>query len=240
MGYPATDITADGTVSQERPAGTRIDASGDPATGAGAGADLRGAKRYTSLIRSAKLISAQGEFVCVIRDVSSTGIGLRAFHRLPGGERVALELQNGDIFELRKVRSEGREGSYTFETPIPVESLIKENWNYPKRQLRLNLAIPLTISALTGRGEAITQNLSQQGARIECDLPFAIDQTVRLDGGAHFGARSGGGRPEIRAKVRWRKGDNYGLVFDTTFALQDFARIAAAMQCPGLLDGTEF
>ena len=50
------------------------------------GADQRAAPRFTLLIRAAKLVSAQGEFVCVIRDVSETGVsvrrlqGLRAAH----------------------------------------------------------------------------------------------------------------------------------------------------------------
>ena len=40
------------------------------------GNDQRGAPRYTSLIRAAKLVCGQGEFVCVIRDVSSTGVSV--------------------------------------------------------------------------------------------------------------------------------------------------------------------
>ncbi|MCH2487866.1 MAG: PilZ domain-containing protein [Erythrobacter sp.] len=207
MGYPETDFEAADDQSQTR--------------------DQRGARRYTSLIRSAKLISGSGEFVCVIRDVSSSGISLRAFHRLPSGDRMALELPNGETFELKKVRSEGREGSFTFLTPVPVETLIRETTNYPKRQLRLNIEIPVAVACLTGRGEAITRNLSQQGACIDCDVPFAIDQTVKL---------TGGDLPEIRAKVRWRRAHEYGLVFDTTFSLADFARLAAAIQSPVLLD----
>ena len=188
--------------------------------------DQRGATRYTSLIRSAKLICGSGEFVCVIRDVSATGISLRTFHRLPSGDRMALELPNGDAFELQKVRSEGREGSFTFLTPVPVEKLIREAPDYPKRQLRLNIEMPIDVSCLTGRGQAITRNLSQQGACIDCDVPLAIAQTVKL---------TSGDLPEIRAKVRWRRAPEYGLVFDNTFSLSDFACMAASIQSPVLL-----
>ena len=188
--------------------------------------DQRGATRYTSLIRSAKLICGSGEFVCVIRDVSATGISLRTFHRLPSGDRMALELPNGDAFELQKVRSEGREGSFTFLTPVPVEKLIREAPDYPKRQLRLNIEMPIEVSCLTGRGQAITRNLSQQGACIDCDVPLAIAQTVKL---------TSGDLPEIRAKIRWRRAPEYGLVFDNTFSLSDFARMAASIQSPVLL-----
>ena len=194
--------------------------------GEAAHADQRAAKRYTSLIRAAKLVSAHGEFVCVIRDVSSQGISLRMFHDVPSDETMGLELQNGDSFELRMVRAEGREASFTFADEVEVEQLIRENWNYPKRQLRLNLTIPLSVASLTGKSEAITFNLSQQGASIECDARFALDQTVRIQAPQ---------MPELRAKVRWRKDNSYGLVFDNTFTLRDFAIMAAKMQCLALV-----
>ncbi|WP_341712377.1 PilZ domain-containing protein [Erythrobacter sp.] len=189
-------------------------------------ADQRGAPRYTSLIRAAKLVCGQGEFVCVIRDVSATGVSLRTFHGLPTDEQIALELQNGETYEMRQVRADGFDGSYRFERVVPVEKLIHENWAFPKRQLRLNLAMPLTVSTLTQKANAYMLNLSQQGARVECDSVFAIDQTVRIEN--EF-------MPEIRAKVRWRRDANYGLAFDTFFSLREFALLAARVQCPLLL-----
>jgi hypothetical protein len=193
-------------------------------------ADQRAAKRYTSLIRAAKLVSAHGEFVCVIRDVSSTGISLRMFHDVPGDEIMDLELQNGDRYELRKVRSNAREASFTFADEVEVEGLISETWKYPKRQLRLNLVIPLSVTTLAGKCEAVTSNLSQQGASIECDARLALDQTVRLQG-KHM--------PEVRAKVRWRKDNCYGVVFDNTFTLREFGVLAAQFQCPSLVRSDE-
>lgn len=189
--------------------------------------DQRAAPRYHSLIRSAKLISAAGEFLCVIRDVSATGIGLRGFHRLPADKSAALELQNGETFELTAVRRQGLDGSYRFTRPIEVERLISETWTYPKRQLRLNLCVPLTITTLTQRAEAVTLNLSQQGTRVECDAVFAIDQNVRI---------RGQGLADIRAKVRWRRDANYGLVFENIFSLRELALLAASLQCPMLLE----
>ncbi len=44
------------------------------------GQEKRSDARFTSLIRAAKLVTSQGEFICVIRDVSATGISLRTFH----------------------------------------------------------------------------------------------------------------------------------------------------------------
>ena len=190
--------------------------------------EQRSARRYTSLIRAAKLITMHGEFVCVIRDVSASGISLRAFHDLPRDDISSIELQNGEIFNMRQVRANGMEASYAFRSPVAVERLINETWNFPKRQLRLNIAVPLTVRSVlaTARIEAITENISQQGACIECDSKLALDQPVMLEAD-HLG--------EIRARVRWRAGTQYGVVFDNTFTLRDFAMLAANVQCPLLV-----
>ena len=90
--------------------------------------------------------------------------------------------------------------------------------------------MPIRLSTLTQRCEGLVVNLSQQGARFECDGLFAIDQNLRvetLEPVPEF--------PETRAKVRWRRDKEYGVVVDATFTLGDFARLAARIQCPGLL-----
>ena len=188
--------------------------------------EQRGAPRYTSLIRSAKLVCGQGEFLCVIRDVSATGISLRTFHELPQDQAISLELQNGESYGLQEIRRSGNEASYQFDRPVAVDRLIHETWNFPKRQLRLNIAIPLTLSTLSQQAEAETVNLSQQGARVSCEAGFALDQTLRVASPSFR---------ETRATVRWRKNGHYGLVFDNTFSLREFALMAAAVQCPAML-----
>lgn len=190
------------------------------------GPEQRSAPRFTSLIRAAKLVCGQGEFVCVIRDVSASGVSLRTFHGLPTDADVALELQNGESYELEQVRASGFDASYRFEGTVDVERLISENWSFPKRQLRLNIMMPVRASTLTQRSNAFITNMSQQGARLECDNVFAIDQSIRIENDY---------MPEVRCKVRWRRDANYGLAFDNFFSLREFALLAARVQCPLLL-----
>jgi hypothetical protein len=195
-----------------------------------AGDELRAAPRFTLLIRAAKLVSAQGEFVCVIRDVSETGVSVRLFHALPGCKDFALHMPAGAVYEITSVWQRDNEAGFTFEQAVEVERLVNESSDYPKRGLRLGLCFPVTINTLTGSHEAVVENLSQQGARITCDSLLAIDQTVRL-----VAPGLSGRNRELRAKVRWRRDQNYGLVFDDTFTLGDFARLAAQLQAPALL-----
>lgn len=194
-------------------------------------AELRAARRYTLLIRAARLTTPQGEFVCVIRDVSDTGVSVRLFHALPPSSEYELHMPAGAVYPIRNVWQRDNEAGFEFAAPVNVQTLISEASEYPKRGLRLGLCFPVSIKTLAGTSEAYVENLSQQGARIDCAGLYAIDQTVRMAAPWLEGPSS-----EVRAKIRWRRGRHYGLVFDDTFTLGEFARFAARVQIPRLLE----
>ncbi len=200
--------------------------AGDTAMNDGPPAEERAAPRFTLLIRSAKLIAPEGQFLCVIRDVSATGVSLRGFHPLPDGDPLLLELQTGDRLAIARVWSRGLDTGYRFAAPVEVGNVIAETGEYPKRPLRLDLDLPLHLQWGGERIEADLVNLSQQGARIVCDHFLALGQPLWLMSDR---------LPEIEAKVRWRDGERYGLAFDTTFNLRELALLAARLQCPRLL-----
>lgn len=187
--------------------------------------DMRHVPRFTSLIRAAKLVCAQGEFVCVIRDVSEKGISVKTFHPLPTHHAMTLQLQNGEDYPLDFVRHDENQASFTFAGPIELERLVQEAWNFPKRQMRLAIYLPVKLVTLTGRVDAIISNLSQQGARLETDAIYGVNQKVTIQTDA---------LPEIRATIRWRREGIYGCVFETMFKLPEFAHLAAMLQCPVL------
>lgn len=202
----------------------RIDLPPGPACGDPC--EERAAARVTLLIRSAKLACARGEFVVVIRDVSASGISLRGFHALPTDGPLALELQTGDRHAIEQVWARGNEAGYRFLERVAVPDLIAEAGRFPKRQLRLGLEMPVTVSAGALHHRAGLSNFSQQGARIECAAMFAIDQPLRVECD---------GLPEIVARVRWRREGIFGLVFDDRLTLEQLARFAARVQAPDLL-----
>lgn len=191
------------------------------------GAELRGAPRYTLLIRAAKLVCDQGEFLGVIRDVSSTGVAMRLFHPIPERGRFALELQSGEQFSVQCVRRSAHEAAFTFADNVVVDRFVSEVSEYPKRGLRLAICFPVTLRARGEVHDALVINISQQGARIECNAMLAIDQNITIDGEGLKG---------VRAKIRWRANGDYGLVFDDTFSLSEFAKLAAQLQAPALLE----
>ena len=193
--------------------------------------EARAKPRHTLLIRAAKLVSHHGEFVCVLRDVSESGVSIKLFHALPHGDPIELHMPGGGVYELKTVWTKDHEAGFEFNGSVDVDRLINEAGQYPKRGLRLNVFFPAKVTALSGSHEAVIENLSQQGARFECDGLFAIDQTLKLTS-----EDEGAALRDVRAKVRWRRDSQYGVVFDNTLSLGEFARLAARLQCPVLLD----
>ena len=184
--------------------------------------EQRVAKRFTLLIRAAKLVTDMGEFLCVIRDVSETGISVRTFHSLPDLSRMVVELQNGDGHEVELVWQDDDRAGFRFARETDIMRIIESPSDYAKRAIRLNLAADAWVATLDGRSEPVTiTDLSQQGAKISCTGSFALDEQVKI---------SAPGLPETYAKIRWRKKGGCGLIFDDTYQYGDLARIAEHLQ----------
>jgi len=205
-----------------------------PGTGIEDEADLRAAPRVSLLIRPAKLIAPSGEYLCVLRDASVTGVKVRCFHPLPA-QAMVLELGNGDRYEVERMWEQDDHAGLRFRQPAPVEYLIKETGPYPKRPVRLRLTLSALLVADRDVLRVIIHDLSQQGARIECPESLALDRRFRLEIP---------GLSPIVSKVRWRRLPAAGLVFEETFRLEDFARLAFRLQPlpepPGEDDGSPF
>lgn len=191
------------------------------ATGGQGLVEKRTAPRFTLLIRAAKLITPEGEFLCVIRDASESGVSVRIFHALPDCGGMLVELQNGDRYELELIWQEQDRAGFRFTGPTDIARIIESPSRFSKRPIRLNLEAAAEIET-GGRIEgAKVLDISQQGAKISCNARFSIDQRVKL--------RAPGMR-ETHAKVRWRRDDTCGLIFEDTYQFGELARIVELLQ----------
>ncbi|MDF1833570.1 MAG: PilZ domain-containing protein [Alteraurantiacibacter sp. bin_em_oilr2.035] len=185
------------------------------------GPEMRNAPRYTLLIRAAKLVTQAGEFLCVIRDASETGISARIFHPLPSGRQMSIELQNGDRYDVEMVWQDADRAGFRFAHSADIRKIIECPSRFDKRPVRINLTAPAQVE-IQGRAEYATiQDISQQGAKVACSSSFAIDQRVRL---------MADGMRNTSAKVRWRGNGACGLVFEETFQYGELASIVSRLQ----------
>jgi hypothetical protein len=191
---------------------------------AGESADQRAAQRFTLILRAGKLLTPSGEYLCVLRDVSSGGLRLRLFHPLALPPSVKIELTGGEQYQLDLAWQDGEQAGFRFaDGPVDPGRLLEEAGPFPKRSIRLRLHQPLEI-ALRGDGPAVQAQLhdiSQFGAALSCDERLAIGQHFELDAP---------GLGQLAARVRWRRGGLYGLVFEQSYRLDGLARLAARLQ----------
>lgn len=187
-----------------------------------AGFEPRSAPRFTLLIRAAKLVADGREFLCVIRDASESGLKIRLFSPLPEHESLLVEMSNGDRYPVELVWSTEEYAGFRFTEDIDIARLLDESQSaYPKRRVRLRIALD---AVLHSGGEAVPvnfQDISQQGACVESDKWLLMNELVRIETGVI---------PPIYAKVRWRSHPRYGVIFEHTFQLDELARIAAPIQ----------
>ena len=184
--------------------------------------EQRATARFTLLIRTAKLIASSGEYLCVVRDVSSEGLKARLFHPMPEGEQLAIELASGERHPIEKIWQEGDITGFRFVAPVALERLLADAPDgRKKRSVRLSLAIPAVVMAHGRRLDASFRDISQHGASIACDEYLAMDERVRVDCDW---------LPELTARVRWRRRPHYGLIFEQTFRFDELARLTAPLQ----------
>ncbi len=188
----------------------------------GAAADARHTDRTAApAMRAAKLLCESGEYVCLIREVSASGIKLVLFHDLPFISHAFLELANGEVYPMLGVWAAERQASFRFTQPIDPAELIAEPGAYPRRAIRLNLRASGMVFADGLLRQVGLRDISQNGARFESDTRFALGQILVLSLNAI---------PELTAWVRWRRGRSYGVVFDTGLRLDQLAAYALALQ----------
>lgn len=178
--------------------------------------DERAAPRFTLLIRTAKLIVEGFEFLCLLRDVSATGASIRLFHTPVVGTRYEIEFESGERVSADLVWQENQMAGFCFHTPIDVDGLMAGEAFHPRRDLRFGVELPVHVYTREAIVEADLFNISRQGGAMETRSPLALDQVVRLVGPTI---------PEIEARVRWRRQNTHGLVFDTTFSIAQLAMV---------------
>ncbi|WP_284124011.1 PilZ domain-containing protein [Parerythrobacter aestuarii] len=186
-----------------------------------ASVEQRAAPRYTLLLRQARLHCRTGEFLCVIRDVSETGLSIRTFHPLPPDHRMAIELVEKRPHLIEKVWEKEGEAGFRFKDAVSLDELLADDARFPRRQFRIEIDYPVEMCADGVISRASFTNLSQQGACLRCDRLLARDQLLSLRSPM---------LPGIEAKVRWRRDNIHGLVFEQTFSFRDFANLVARIQ----------
>lgn len=180
-----------------------------------------GDTRHCTLMRTAKLVGLNGEYLCIVQDVSANGVKLRLFHGFPPERHLFLELSNGAQYAIERRWTEGQRAGFQFAAPIDVDEFIREPNPHGRRPVRLRFNRSGVLAAGDERSHAVLADLSCQGACVEAGSQFAVGRMVRLeiDG---MSSRLG--------HVCWRRDFTHGIVFQEALSPQDLARYAHEAQ----------
>lgn len=193
-------------------------------------ADQRRDPRQTLMLRTAKVVCQSGEYVCLVRDISAGGVGLRFFHDVPEEKRIFLELANGALYPIERCWADSAEGGYRFAAPVNLEQFLAEASLFPHRPVRLRLKVPVLLTVDGHDCRAMLADVSRSGAKVIADRQLPEQAFVRFDAV---------GLPLRFGHVRWRKDHDHGIVFQDALGLAELARCLHALQPCAVAPGGE-
>jgi len=180
--------------------------------------ERRRSARHTTLFQVAKLCTGRSEELCILRDISDTGLRAEVYCRVEPGEKVVLEMRTGHRVSGHVIWSRDPSIGVHFDAPISVPEVLA-HCSFDDRLARMRpprIDVEMPGLVLAGRNliDVTIRNISQAGIGVVCTelLQVATDVTVRLAG---IGQRG--------AKVRWYREGECGLQLLQPLTYAEFA-----------------
>ena len=171
----------------------------------------RSSERYLSLFRVGSLLVRERRELCLIKNVSAGGMLIRAYSRIEPGDRVSIELKQGEQVIGTARWTEGDCVGVTFDQPVDVVELISTSSDGPRPRMP-RIEVQCTASVREGAivHRTTAEDISQGGMKIRCATGLTLGAEVIV---------SLPGLPPIAGRVRWSTGDSYGISFNRVLAL---------------------
>jgi len=185
-------------------------------------ADPRCAERVTLMFRTANLIAEGHQILCIIRNISQSGVRLEFFHPIAQTERYILDAGNGRCYGMTLVWIDRNSAGFQFDAAINITEIVKPPCSgYPRRPTRLAIRSALLFHG-GGRVQlAYLRDLSMAGACVETNLLLAEGDEVQI---------SLVEEQTLMAQVRWCRSPYIGVKFYQPMSLKDCARLANHLQ----------
>ncbi len=166
------------------------------------------ATRTTTVILVSRLVTEQGDFLCRVQNISSGGARVNSAVPLRLGQKISIELKNGQTLAGEVRWSNSPCSGVQFDAPIEVEAVLSPLNRRTKRR---------TWAARAPRFSAASVVLVREGGRNRPGIMLNVSQTgakLKLSGGLPIGCQlmlTIPGLPQLRAAVRWCEEDEAGV-----------------------------
>lgn len=180
--------------------------------------DRRGEQRHIALLRVALLHSKGSRDLCVVKNISPSGLSVRVYRNLASGDEVEIEFRSGELLAGSVVWEKDWDVGISFPNPIDVEAVLASRWiieagrgrNLP----RIDIDLPARVAFGTRMFEARLQDISQSGARVRMEEAVPVHAKVDL---------SLAELPPAAGVVRWTRGAEIGISFNECIPFERLA-----------------
>jgi hypothetical protein len=172
--------------------------------------ERRTEERQTTLLRVGKLVTAEDERLCMIRNISSAGAMLKLYQPIAVGAAVQVEVTPDRPVAATVIWTQEEFAGVEFDTPIDVVAALRGDgqagpYRRVARTPRLQVRRPALMHTDDIEREVMLCDLSLNGAKIETDLELAGDLEVAL---------FVDGLPPLSGRIRWCRDARAGMEFD--------------------------
>ena len=172
--------------------------------------ERRAAERHTSLLRIGKLVTAEDQRLCMIRNISSAGAMLKLYQPIDIGAEVEVEVTPDCPVAATVIWTQDDLAGIAFAEAIDVVAALKGASRMgPYRRIartpRLRVRRPATMCTDDLECAVTLCDLSLNGAKFETEAQLTSDLEVALfvDGLA-----------PLTGRVRWCRENHAGMEFD--------------------------
>jgi hypothetical protein len=176
-----------------------------------------------AVLRVGKIMTGDNEELCLIRNISGSGLMAHVYSHHEPGDRIAIEIKNGHVISGRVVWSAGLTAGMEFDERIDVlDFLANEQSDLLFGKVARAPRLRTHVDAVVRRGahyvRAEMEDISQGGARLSEGEAFdAHDEVVVMVPGL----------PPAAGRVRWRREGYAGVGFNELIPFETLAAWAA-------------
>lgn len=184
----------------------------DPSMG-----DQRSEPRHRTVLQVAKLATARGDELCILRNVSAGGLRAQVYCDLAVGEAVEFELRTGRRMAGRVIWAEGSSIGVKFDRKVPILAYLAhqaiEELGQRVRPPRVGVGEKATIRVEDRELSVAIVDASQAGMCICADRVLSENASCLI---------KADGLDERGAIVRWSRDGHAGLQFKRALSFREF------------------
>jgi hypothetical protein len=175
--------------------------------------DSRADERHLTLFRVGALVVGDRRELCLIKNVSASGMMIRTYSSMSEGGAVAVELKQGQLVRglVRWVRDHNV--GIAFDERIDVVELLSSSMEGPRPRMP---RVEISCTASARQGSALSslkvQDISQGGVKAEASRALDVGEEVVV---------TLPGLPPLQGIVRWQEGAFHGISFNRLLALSE-------------------